>query len=286
MPAELETLAVELVKAFGPAITETVKVFTEQLPAAALSLVAAGKFAHLAVLAANTVYTGTLTPIAPFAVAVMNALPLPFGTTSGVINEFLKLAINTPFVAGTTVLSLFAQVIDDGLSPVAALTGVIDAVSVAVASALESIEKIAGALGGALPFSALAAPPDQPEARVSVAVDNAGSDSASSSLPPAARTVTLTTNSASPEADSIEAQPDGGEPEASVDGAVSGNGATDLTDGNKVEPAAAAETEGAAADSGDDENAEAGEVTAPAGEVSAPDTESTDAGGEEDPSGE
>ncbi len=185
LPAELETLAVELVKAFGPAITETVKVFTEQLPAAALSLVAAGKFAHLAVLAANTVYTGTLTPIAPpFAVAVMNALPLPFGTTSGVINEFLKLAINTPFVAGTTVLSLFAQVIDDGLSPVAALTGVIDAVSVAVASALESIEKIAGALGGALPFSALAAPPDQPEARVSVAVDNAGSDSASSSLPP------------------------------------------------------------------------------------------------------
>jgi hypothetical protein len=260
LPVELESLAIALVKAGGPAVTETVKLWTETLPTTAQSLIAAGKFAHLAVLAANTVYTGTLTPIAPFAVVLMEALPLPIGTQAGVLNEFLKLAIQTPFVAGTTVLTLLAQVIDDGLSPVAAFTGAIDALSTAVTSAVESIEKIVAALGGALPISALATPEDLEEAHtLAVATDMPAvndtnfvmSTMNSFTQQGAADTVTVTVvptpsqDTEDPNTPLVNTEPDAESTaedqsdEESQDSAgddVMSNGATDLSDGNMAQP--------------------------------------------------
>jgi hypothetical protein len=260
LPVELESLAIALVKAGGPAVTETVKLWTETLPTTAQSLIAAGKFAHLAVLAANTVYAGTLTPIAPFAVVLMEALPLPIGTQAGVLNEFLKLAIQTPFVAGTTVLTLLAQVIDDGLSPVAAFTGAIDALSTAVTSAVESIEKIVAALGGALPISALAAPEDLAEAHtMAVATDmpavndtnfvmstmnsftqQGGADTVTVTVVPTPSQDTEDPNTplvnTEPDAESTAENQSDEESQDSAGDDVMSNGATDLSDGNMAQP--------------------------------------------------
>ncbi|HEX2284898.1 MAG TPA: hypothetical protein VHI10_08740 [Mycobacterium sp.] len=254
LPTQLESLAIDLIKAGVPAVTETFKLWTQSLPATAQSLIAAGKFAHLAVLAANTVYSGILTPIAPFAVVLMNALPLPFGTQGGVINEFLKLSIQTPFLAGTTVLTLLAQTIDDGLSPVAAALGTIDALFTAVASAVESIEKIAAALGGALPISLMAAPQGLDEARTMAAdlpavtdanvyapsvISSTGAvDTVTVTIEPSA--LETTEDDISPPATTAEDDTAAAEDQsetATQDAAdVMPNGATDLSGGNMAQP--------------------------------------------------
>jgi hypothetical protein len=249
LPAQLKTLVVELANAGVPAVRDTVKLFTESLPQSALSLIAAGKFAHLLPLAVNTVYAATLTPIAPFAIALLEALPLPLGTQGGAINEFLKLAIQTPTLAATTVLTLFAQVIDDGLSPVAAFTGTFDAIVAAVTSAVESVEKIAALFGGALPFSALAAPEAPSSARMQApamgmpAIDDTNiiASEFDSSKPGAeSQTVTIAvdtgvTSDAEPD-DAVAREQLSEENAGSADEAVTANGATDLSDGNMAEP--------------------------------------------------
>lgn len=260
LPAEVESLAIALVKAAGPAVTETIKLWTETLPTTAQSLIAAGKFAHLAVLAANTVYAGTLLPIAPFALVLMEALPLPLGTQGGVLNEFLKLSIQTPFLAGTTVLTQLAQIIDDGLSPVAAALGTFDALSAAVTSAVESIGKIVAAFGGALPISALAAPEGVAERHtMAVATDmpavndtNIVTSSMNSfTQQGAADAVTVTVaptplqdtedpntppvNTGSDDESMADNQADE-EWQDSAGDDVTSNGATDLSDGNMAQP--------------------------------------------------
>ncbi|HET6732909.1 hypothetical protein [Mycobacterium sp.] len=260
LPAELKTFAIALVKAGGPAVTETVKLFTETLPASAQNLIAAGKFAHLVPLAANAVYLGTLTPIAPFLVAVLEALPLPIGTQGGALNEFFKLTIQTPFVAGTTVLTLLAEVIDDGLSPAAALSGAIDAISSAVTSAMESIEKIVVALGGALPINALAAPEALDEGRAlavagdtpavtDVNVFTSSVDTSTRHIAVDAVTVTVDPSlsgiaqdtstpamEAGSEVESADTDESDNKPQDSTADVESPDGATDLSDGNMAEP--------------------------------------------------
>jgi len=256
LPAELKSLAIALVKAGGPAVTETVKLFTETLPASAQSLIAAGKFAHLVPLAANAVYAGTLTPIAPFAFALLQALPLPIGTQGGALNEFLKLTIQTPFVTATTVLTLLAEVIDDGLSPAAAFLGTIDAISIAVTSAVESIGKILATLGGALPLSVMAAPEGLDEALTTAAdmppvnAANVLTSSVSSYMQEGAvDTITVTVDPVAsqnsedtPPVDAGSDDQSAGEDQAGDESQDSAgdnetpNGATDLSDGNMVQP--------------------------------------------------
>jgi hypothetical protein len=185
--------------------------------------------------------------VAPFVVAVIDALPMPIGTQNGVISEFLKLGLQTPAVTVSTVLSYFAQIIDDGLSPLAALAGALDAVSTGITSALESIGKIVGALAGALPIADLAPPETMDQARATtVAQDLPAANDTSfvastvySSLPEdAAKAVTMTVEAST--ATSIEETTTPlatteVEAEPSEDD-VTANGATDLTDGNKAEP--------------------------------------------------
>lgn len=281
LPAEFESLALALANAGVPAVTETFKLFTETLPATAQTLIATGQFAHLGVLVWNTVYLGTLTPVAPFVVAVMDALPMPIGTQNGVLNEFLKLGLQIPAAAGSTVLSYFAQIIDDGLSPLAALSGAFDAISTGVASALESIGKIVAALAGALPIAALAPPETMGQARAMAAPTDmpAANDtsfvasSVNSSLQEdAAKAVTVTVDANSAEETAAPPANTEVEEESSEDD-VTANGATDLTDGNKAEPGTALDE---SAEEGDGAGTSVAEDDITAGEHAAGDlTETT-----------
>lgn len=268
LPANLEALAIALVKAGGPAITETVKLFTETLPAEAQNLIATGQYAHLAVLAANAVYLGTLTPIAPFAVAVMEALPLPIGQKGGLIDELLVLGVQTPFQAGVTILSLAADVIDNGLSPADALSGSIGAVYTAVTASIASVSKIVAAFGAAVPFGAAqpkvmeqarTATPDLPAAN-DINIGALSQDSSSQ------QSVIMTVESDDVDSSTVPETADestAGDPsdDDSQDSAgedVTTNGATDLSDGNMAEPAVAGGE--AADDSAEDSTIEARSV--------------------------
>lgn len=147
--------------AAGPiAVNETVKLFTETFPATFTSLVSTGRFAHLAVLAANAAYLTPLTVIAPFIVAVRDNLPLPLGTPDGVIDDAFQVFVSVPVVTAVTIIDLFASVIDDGLAPFDAVVGTINALSEAVAHITEGLQFIVDTFAGALPVVALKAPQD------------------------------------------------------------------------------------------------------------------------------
>lgn len=310
LPTELETLVIEFIKAGVPAVTETVKLWTETLPNTAQSLIAAGKFAHLAVLAANTAYAGILLPIAPFAVVLMNALPLPIGTQGGALNEFLKLSIQTPFLAGTTVLTLLAQVVDDGLSPVAAALGTFDALTAAVASAVESIGKIVGAFGGALPISALAAPEGVAEPRtMAIATDmpavndtntvmssmnsftsQGAADAVTVTVAPKplqdteeANTLSVTTG---PVDGSTDEDQSGEERQNSAGDDVTSNGGTDLSDGNMVQPGNSADESADEGDGGANSIEEGTAVEGVSGDQTATPNDSSTASDDESGDGE
>lgn len=310
LPTELETLVIEFIKAGVPAVTETVKLWTETLPNTAQSLIAAGKFAHLAVLAANTAYAGILLPIAPFAVVLMNALPLPIGTQGGALNEFLKLSIQTPFLAGTTVLTLLAQVVDDGLSPVAAALGTFDALTAAVASAVESVSKIVGAFGGALPISALAAPEGVAEPRtMAIATDmpavndtntvmssmnsftsQGAADGVTVTVAPKplqdteeANTLSVTTG---PVDGSTDEDQSGEERQNSAGDDVTSNGGTDLSDGNMVQPGNSADRSADEGDGGANSIEEGTAVEGVSGDQTATPNDSSTASDDESGDGE
>jgi hypothetical protein len=239
------------------------------------------------VLAANTAYSGILTPIAPFAVVLMEALPLPIGTQGGALNEFLKLSIQTPFLAGTTVLTLLAQIVDDGLSPVAAALGTFDALSTAVTSAVESIGKIVAAFGGALPISALAAPEGVAEARtMAVATDMPAvndtkivtSSMNSPTQPAAADAVTVTvtpTASAGSGEGSMTDNRSGEETQDPAVDDVTSNGATDLTDGNMAKPGNADDESADEDNGGDKANDDVTAVEGAADDQTAPTNDSS-----------
>jgi hypothetical protein len=266
LPAEFESFAMALANAGVPAVTETFKLFTETIPQTAQNLIATGQFAHLGVLAWNTAYLGVLTPVAPFVVAVIDALPMPIGTQNGVISEFLKLGLQTPAVTVATVLSYFAQIIDDGLSPIAALTGSLDAVSTGFTSALESIGKIVAALAGALPIADLAPPETMNQARtLAAAPDLPAADDTSAiasivnSAPRDDTASAVAVKSATPtDTEEASTAPSTTETEPSEDD-VTTNGATDLTDGNKAEPG---DTVGESAGEGNDAPATEEDTTA------------------------
>lgn len=274
LPAEFESLVMALANAGVPAVTETVKLFTETIPTTAQNLIATGKFAHLPVLALQAVILGVVTPPAQYLSALVQELPMPFGTPDGLIDESFKLLVQTPMLAGLTILNLLADVIDSGLSPVAALSGMIDAISTAVTSAAESIGKIVAAFGGALPFSALEAPqaPDNARAMAATADMPAANDTSfiatsldSSQQEDAANAVTVTVDASTPtntEEDTAPLASAEAEEEPPEDD-LTPNGATDLTDGNKAEPGSA-----------DDESAEEGD-DAPAIEDDTTTTEDT-----------
>lgn len=253
LPAEFESLVAALANAGVPAVTETVKLFTETIPTTAQNMIATGKFAHLPVLAIQAVILGVVTPPAQYLSALVQELPLPFGTPDGLIDESFKLLFQTPTLAGLTILNLLADVFDSGLSPVAALSGMIDAISTAVTSAAESIGKIVAASSGALPFAAL----QQPEAP-----DNARTMALAADVPAADDTsfVAPSVNSSPPddsvgtvavESSALSSVEEASEDEPERDD-VTTNGATDLTDGNKAEPGDTVdESAEAAAEAGD-----------------------------------
>jgi hypothetical protein len=108
LPAEFESLVMALANAGVPAVTETVKLFTETIPATAQTLIATGKFAHLPALAVQAVLLGVLTPPAQYLSALVQELPLPFGTPDGLIDESFKLLVQTPMLAGITILNFRA----------------------------------------------------------------------------------------------------------------------------------------------------------------------------------
>ena len=243
LPAEFEAFAMALANAGVPAVTETFKLFAETIPTTAQNLIATGQFAHLGVLVWNTAYLGLLTPVAPFVVAVIDALPMPIGTQNGVISEFLKLGLQIPAVTVSTVLSYFAQIVDDGLSPIAALSGSLDALSTGVTSALESIGKIVAALAGALPIADLAPPETMDQARtLATAPDVPDATDTSflaatvnSSLEDTAGTAAVDSSAPASTEEASTTSPNTESKDESEDG-VTVNGATDLTDGNKAEP--------------------------------------------------
>jgi hypothetical protein len=186
-------------------------------------------------------------------------LPLPFGTADGLINESFKLAIQTPAVTVSTVLSLMAQVIDDGLSPVAAFAGILDALSTAITSSMESIGKIVAAVGGgALPFSAMVAPEGLDESRTLAIAAESGTgpldnpnvvpvslDSSNLDGPTDTVTVTVDTSALENTDETEDSGPartgesedeSGDEPQGLAGDDVTPNGGTDLSDGNQAEP--------------------------------------------------
>jgi hypothetical protein len=237
---KLTALVNALIAAFPQAVASTVTLFTSTIPTTAQNLIAAGKFAHLPVLAVNTVILGGMAPVTPFLAALVQELPAPLGGADGLISESWKLAVLTPSVAVSTVLSLVAQVIDDGLSPTAAFLGAIDVLSTAIASTVESIGKILGTAGGALPFSAVAAP-EVSSARVAAMDEPNVAPASLNSSSLKGSTVTVDT-SALKTADGTEGTEPAStaeseaEPQASADDDVTPNGGTDLSDGNMAEP--------------------------------------------------
>jgi hypothetical protein len=278
LPARLEALVIALANAGVPAVTETIKLFTETIPTSAQTFIAAGKFAHVPVLAVQAAYLAVLTPPAQFLSVLVQELPLPFGTPDGLIDETFKLVIQTPGLAGLTILGLLADVIDSGLSPVAALSGTIDALSTAFTSAAESVGKIVAALGGTLPLSVMAKAEGLDESRAMAAapetpaVDDANmltANVSSSTQQRGVETVTVTVDtSASPNPDHTGTPPadKASNDESGED--VTSNGATDLSDGNMAEPGTATDDP-----AGEDED----------GPALATEQETTDEGASADP---
>jgi hypothetical protein len=267
LSADLGSLASALVDAIGPAVSETVKLFTQTIPATAQNMVATGKFAHLPVLVVNSVFLGIVTPVAPFLVALRDSLPLPIGTADGLINESYKLFVNAPVTTALTILGLMADVVDSGLSPTDAFLGSLNALSTGATSAVESIGKIVAAVtGGALPFSGLpfaatAAPEGSDNARtLAIASRSAvGSPDAPNVVPAGVNpsspqystdtvTVTLSTPAPAEGVKSEDSAPtgagesdhtSGGESPDSAGNGVTANGGTDMSDGNHVKPGTA-----------------------------------------------
>ena len=250
---KLTALLDDLVAAVQQSVTETIKLYTETLPATAANLISTGRFAHLAVLAVNTAYLTPLTIIAPFAVGFMQAIPKPFGTLDGVINESLKMIIQTPAVAGISILSLFASIIDDGLSPFDAVVGSIGYLTDAVTKTVESLEKIVATFAGALPIADLAPPQGLIQARQQTlpapeetgSLDDPDVVPASVNSEGAGETVTVTVDTLTAETGGAEdgtpvgsAQPEddesADEPQTGDD--TTPDGGTDLPDGNQAEP--------------------------------------------------
>ena len=268
----LTGLVDELFTAVQLSVTETVKLYTESLPATLAGLVAQGRFAHIAVLAVNTAYLTPLTIIAPFAVAALNQIPFPFGTTAGVINEALKVVIQTPALTAVSIMSLFASIIDDGLSPFDAIVGSIGVFTNAVSSVLESIEKIGSMLVGALPIADLAPlqemsqPRQQAMAVETTAFDDA--DVVAVEVDPPAVEGPAGATTAAPTSLTVEAEDPPGEDRAAVTEAddeaqvpdeaeedaagpaETPNGGTDLSDGNLAEPGTSADEPAIAATGG------------------------------------
>jgi hypothetical protein len=286
---DLGALANALVNAIGPAVSETVKLYTQTIPTSAVGLIATGKFAHLPVLVANSVFLGAVTPVAPFLVALRDNLPLPIGTDDGLINEGYKLFVNTPVTAGLTILSLVADVFDSGLSPYNAFVSTLNTLSTAIPSAVESLGKIVAALtGGALPFSALAAKASVQNARtVAAAVEGKspeGPDVVPASVNPsgaghATDTVTVALDSPTPADTSTavgESEGKSDQPQHANKDDETANGGTDLSDGNQAKPG---ETGGGSAQKDDDGSTTVTEVkpanTEPAGKNAGTATDDT-----------
>ncbi|MCT7659721.1 hypothetical protein [Mycobacterium deserti] len=297
---QLTALLDDLVAAVQQSITETIKLYTQTLPDTAADLVSAGRFAHLAVLAVNTAYLTPLTIIAPFAVGLMQAIPKPLGTMDGVINEALKMIIQTPAVTGVSILSLFASIIDDGLSPFDAVVGAFGYLTEAVTKTVESLQKIATTLGGALPIADLAPPPaiqarQQAPAlatEIPAVLDDSNvvpaslnSSNGEGAIEPL--TATVAADSEDTEANGLSEAEDetADESQEDVDDGLTPNGGTDMSDGNQAERGTAGEVAAGddepSTDAAGDTVVDAGDDT---GETTADgDTESGATGGTEGP---
>jgi hypothetical protein len=254
---ELTGLADALIAAVPQAVAATVTLFTSTIPASAQNLIAAGKFAHLPVLAVNAVILGTMAPVTPFLVALVNELPSPLGTLDGVIAEAWKLVFETPASTLSNVLVLMAEVIDDGLSPLDAVLGSINNLSIAIAATVESIQTIIGKLGSSAPFKTMAAAEEVDNARVgSAAASSTGQLDDPNVVPDSLDSLTLkdSTNSSTVTVDTSalkntdeikaskptvteESEPEAADKShepAAVD--ATPNGGTDLSHGNKADP--------------------------------------------------
>lgn len=270
---EFTALLDDLVAAVQQSVTETIKLYTQSLPADAAALVSAGRFAHLAVLAVSTAYLTPLTIIAPFAVGIMQALPKPLGTLDGVINEALKVIVQTPAVTGISILSLFASIIDDGLSPFDAFVGSFGYLTQAVTTTVQSLQKIVDLFAGALPIADLAPPPPAQARQAVPAESDVTNDVAAAafSSDADARTVTIAVDdepAAEPAAPPTDVDDDVSQVDEPEDGTdeTTPNGGTDLSDGNQVEPG----------EVGDDPVADAGSDV-PTSEDTAPEAPTADA---------
>ena len=310
---ELTGLADALIAAVPQAVAATVTLFTATIPASAQSLIAAGKFAHLPALAVNAVILGTMAPVTPFLAALAQELPSPFGGPDGLIGQTWKLGFVTPAVTLSTVVVLMAEVIDDGLSPLDAVLGSLNALSSAITATVESIQKIIGAVGGSIPFKTMAVAEDLDNARaVSTAVNSASGpfdqpnvvpasvDSLSLKGPTNGVSITVDTSAlqndpgseASAQTVTEQSVPDAGDKSqepASED--VTPNGGTDLSDGNKAEPGTAGENSAGAENDGSTTEAEEDTAakTATDDETAAEDSNAdsaADSSGDEGSSGE
>lgn len=303
---ELTALLDALIAAGPAAVGSMVQLYTYSLPTAFQNLVQSGKFARLVVLAASAAALTVVTPIAPFAAAFVDELPLPLGTSEGLVNQAFKLAYGIPVETGLAILKLVADIFDNGLSPADMLTGAIGHLTDAVADTIESLGKIVAAFAGALPILALKAPADvveEPQLSLSAAgepvalaeanVVPASVTSSSAEGPTDVVTVTVDASESetSEEAEVVEPAdpevPEGESDEEShaITDDLTPNGGTDLSDGNPAQPAATDDESAHVGDGGSttvsEQDAVAEDAIGDAGDTTAVDAGASEGSGDD-----
>ncbi|MEO3760413.1 hypothetical protein ABGB19_19290 [Mycobacterium sp. B14F4] len=256
----LTALPEALLAAAAEAVAGTVTFFLETVPAVVLADIAAGRFGHAAAISIAAIAVGYSLPWAPLVSALANELPLPLGTFDGVLQQGLFL-VNSPPSIPVDLLLLAANVVDGFISPADFPDLALAAITTRITAAVESIQKIVAAIGGALPVSALefqtlAVDDELPDASADLSTAELSSQSITSvAFDASVGTATVTVDTATPEdLDENDAAAPGetgeqeDEPQEVAGEDESPDGATDLSDGNKAGPGVAGSDLGSGSD--------------------------------------
>ncbi|SEH46104.1 hypothetical protein SAMN04489835_0058 [Mycolicibacterium rutilum] len=230
---ELVAFADALIAALPEVGQRLVEFAGSTLPQLIQAHVAAGEFAHLGVLALNIALGWpVIDALAPVLGVFESELPPPFGTSDGVVMSVYRLATVLPNLIADLALEV-AEVIDGVDTPGGLVPDLIQAVTLRVNNAVEYFQDLIGAFGVVLPIADLVPPEAVPQARQEVATPDVTDPLPAPdefSLPAATVTVsTSTPDEVEPEATEAPVADDAEETTAP-------NGATDLSDGNRVEP--------------------------------------------------
>jgi hypothetical protein len=255
---ELTAFVDAFIAAFPEAVQRSVEFVTTTLPAVVESLITSGQFGHLFAIAVEVATQWPTVPLAPFIDVFQTELPLPFGTSDGVVVQAYDLTF-TMIQILTDVATEIAQVIDGMDQPGDLPADLINVVALRIQSAMTSFQKIVTAFTAAISFSALAAPEGPAEARqqtLAVAAESGSGSPADPNAVPASvnpsssenstetLTVTVDTSAAAVDTSTDAAatatselqDQSGDESQESNGDDVTPNGGTDMSDGNQAEP--------------------------------------------------